>query len=137
MRRMSRHDEARPISEESEYLRDLARRIAAAYVAHTPVRAAVLVGSASTGKSDKYSDIDLGLLYDALPTEAQLAAARAQVIRDLVAQPFSGPVVSDWYRIDGVECQVSPGGACPRHGAPVSAFPPALVCTLAGPLSRA
>ena len=106
MRRMSQRDAAHPISEASEYLRDLARRIAAAYIAHMSARGAVLVGSASTGECDEYSDIDLGLQYDALPTDEQLDAARAQVIRDLGAQPFSRPVDGDWYRINGVECQV-------------------------------
>jgi predicted nucleotidyltransferase len=82
---MSQHGPAQLISAASEYLRDLARRIAAAYVARTPARAAVLVGSASTGESDEYSDIDLGILYDALPADKELDAARAAVIRELEA----------------------------------------------------
>src|SRR6266542_2419802 len=106
MPRMSQPGVAHPISEASEYLRGLARRISPAYIAHTPARGAVLVGSASTGESDEYSDIDMGLQYDALPTDEQLDAARARGIRELGAQPFSGPVGSDWYRINGIECQV-------------------------------
>lgn len=114
---MSRRDLAQPISGASEYLRDLARRIAAAYVAHTPARAALLVGSASTGESDAYSDIDMGILYDALPTEEQFDAARAQVIRELGAQPLSRPIGGDWYGINGVDCQVGPAtlDAVDRH----------------------
>ena len=106
MHRMSQLDLAHPVSKASEYLRDLARPIAAAYIAHTPALGAVLVGSASTGESDEYSDIDIGLQYNALPTDEQLDAARAQMIRELGAQQFPGPAGSDWYRISGVDCQV-------------------------------
>ncbi len=105
MRRVSQHDPAHPAGEASRHLRELAGRIAAIYAAHTPARAAILVGSASTGKSDEYSDVDMGLLYDEIPPEEQLDAARARVVRELGAVPLSRPN-GDWYRVGGVYCQV-------------------------------
>ena len=106
MRRMSQQDSSHPVTEASLYLRALAGRIAAIYAAHTPARAAVLVGSASTGGSDEYSDIDMGPLYDTLPSDTQLDAARDQVIRDLgaVRLPRTN---GDWYLVDGIYCQVA------------------------------
>ena len=102
---MSQPDGAPPASAASHVLLELAKRLAAIYVAHTPVRAAILVGSASTGESDAYSDVDMGLLYDALPTDQELAAARARVVTELGAVPLSRPW-GDWYLVGGVYCQV-------------------------------
>lgn len=105
MRRVSQHDPAHPAGDAPRHLRELAGRIAAIYAAPTPARAAILVGSASTGESDEYSDVDMGLLYDEIPPEEQLDAARARVIRELGAVPLSRPN-GDWYRVGGVYCQM-------------------------------
>jgi hypothetical protein len=51
------------------HLRGLAERSAAAYLAETEPQAILLVGSGATGDADAYSDIDLLLYYDDLPTE--------------------------------------------------------------------
>jgi predicted nucleotidyltransferase len=66
----------RGITQESAYLRTLARRIAGAYWDTVRPAAALLTGSAAEGKSDRYSDLDLILYHDALPSEDALRAAR-------------------------------------------------------------
>jgi hypothetical protein len=96
------------MNEASRYLQTLARRVAAAYVAHTQPRAMLLTGSAAAGASDSYSDLDLVAYYDERPTEAQRAAARKQVERQLRGaqlarrHAFGG----DWYAINGVHCEI-------------------------------
>ena len=50
-----------------------------AYLPETRPRAMLLVGSAVTGELDGYSDVDLLLYHDAVPSEAELEAARGVV----------------------------------------------------------
>ena len=93
---------------ESEYLVALARRVTDAYLAHTRPRAALLTGSAAVGESDRYSDLDLILYYDALPGEQAVEAAREQLGATDVKPPDdpSGREFGEAYTVDGVECQV-------------------------------
>jgi hypothetical protein len=74
MRRMSECDPGSLLSETSEsetsaYLRGPARRLTAAYVAHWPVRAVLLIGSA-VGVSDHYSDVGRLVYCDEPPSVA-------------------------------------------------------------------
>ena len=64
---------------ESEYLLNLARRNLQPYLKLPQLRAAMVTGSAALGLSDRYSDIDMTLYYDALPTEEELNQARQSV----------------------------------------------------------
>jgi hypothetical protein len=108
---MSQRSAAQPISAASAHLCGLARRIAAAYIAHTPVRAAILVGSASTGESDAHSDIDMGVLYDALPPDEAVAAARAALgstENEPQGERGQGGFAEAGY-VDGVEVEVGHG----------------------------
>jgi len=52
----------------SEHLRAIARRIVEFTAQHVPLRAALLVGSAGRGDADYYSDIDLLLYVDEIPS---------------------------------------------------------------------
>ncbi len=89
-------------------LRDLARRITDVYLAHMPLRGAILTGSGARGDADRYSDLDLILYADDVPPAEAPAAAQ----RELGA----GPAVSilphgpngflDQFPLDGVQCQV-------------------------------
>jgi predicted nucleotidyltransferase len=66
------------MKEAGRYLTDMARRNARAYAALPEARAVLVAGSVAAGQSDFYSDIDLMVYYDALPSEEALAAAREQ-----------------------------------------------------------
>lgn len=89
------------------YLSALAQRNAEAYLAHTQPVAILLVGSAARDECDFFSDLDLLLYYDELPTDEQLERARRQ-ITDAAFRPL-GPrgasSVLDTYSINGIECQ--------------------------------
>jgi hypothetical protein len=67
------------MSEASEYLRGLAHRIVAAAREHVPLRAALLAGSAGRGDADFYSDLDLILYVDDLPSDDTLDTIRHAV----------------------------------------------------------
>jgi hypothetical protein len=89
-------------------LRDLAGRLAAVYRAETGADAILLTGSAATGVSDFYSDLDLIVYYRVLPPESAIAAARASVgARDagLLAPP-SEEAYGETFTVGGVPCQV-------------------------------
>ena len=58
-------------------LRALARRVADVYLQHTQPRTIFLTGSAAEGTSDAYSDLDVIMHYDTLPSDEVIAAARA------------------------------------------------------------
>lgn len=96
------------VTPESDDLRALAKGITAVYVAETQPVAAMLIGSAAEGVSDRYSDLDLGMYYDDLPTEQTIGAARAALgvaNADLLA-PRSESGLIETYLLNGVDCQV-------------------------------
>lgn len=97
------------MTDESRYLNILATEMTAAYVAQTQPRAILLTGSAATGQSDTFSDLDLIIYYDSPPSTDQLAATRAtlpigdaQVTSDLE----TGSAIEE-YVLQGVECQIA------------------------------
>jgi Nucleotidyltransferase domain len=67
------------MSEPTEHLRALARRIVNAALERAPLRAALLAGSVGRGDADFYSDIDLLLYVDEVPPEDVLAEIREAV----------------------------------------------------------
>src|SRR5579885_3368023 len=96
-------------SEASLYLRELAARIARVYASHPQTRAIILTGSAAEGVSDFYSDIDLIVYYDTLPSEEELLAACRQNHGEerMPLGPYSQDEFAETYRVAGVECQVA------------------------------
>lgn len=98
-------------TEASDYLVKLAKRNAEAYIALPSIRAILLTGSAAEGVSDRYSDIDMILYYDTLPSEAELAAAAARnggTERAPIA-PREETQFVEHYTVRGVECQFAHG----------------------------
>jgi len=94
---------------ESEYLIDLAKRNLQPYLALPQVRAALITGSAALGLSDRYSDIDIMIYYDALPGDDGLTAARLQNDGEViwrVDNRAEGELMES-YRVQGVECQIA------------------------------
>jgi hypothetical protein len=95
-------------------LRALAQRLADSYRAHAQARAILLVGSAATSDADEYSDLDMLVYYDSVPSEDAVAEGP----RALGAESYRGTAWSDEsgqpdergfserYSLDGVECQV-------------------------------
>jgi hypothetical protein len=97
------------MTEASRYLVMVAKRFAATYVEHTRPGAILLTGSAATGDSDEYSDIDLIIYHAQLPADEELAAARKSAGVDeilFVGGDRSAGRYQETYLIDGIECQV-------------------------------
>jgi predicted nucleotidyltransferase len=63
-------------AEATDHLRRLAARLVEAALELVPLRAAILVGSAGRGDADFYSDLDVLLYVDQLPSEEALAEIR-------------------------------------------------------------
>ena len=91
----------------SHYLIELARTLAQPYAALPEIRAIILTGSASEGVSDFYSDIDMILYYETLPSEESLAAVtqiNGGIERAQIA-PRQDDGAIEHYFVKGVECQ--------------------------------
>ena len=86
----------------------LARRVAAMYTAGEKARASAVLGSVARRESDAFSDIDLGIYYDTMPTEEEVTAGREALnATHLVRLPGgSDEAIADIFTVDGVECQV-------------------------------
>jgi predicted nucleotidyltransferase len=94
---------------ESRFLVALAERITAANVAQTKPSAILLTGSAAQGLADAYSDLDLIVYYEALPSPAQVVAAR-DALQATDVRPISEPEAEsflDQFVVQGVTCQVA------------------------------
>jgi Nucleotidyltransferase domain len=89
-------------------LRALADRLFEVFARHTAPDAALLAGSVAKGEADELSDIDLLIYHRELPSEAAVAAARAEVgAADLtVIAPRTEAGQLDQFTVDGVTCQV-------------------------------
>lgn len=96
-------------TEASRLLLGLAKEVAAAYVAELRPRAALVTGSAAEGVSDRWSDLDLIVYHDELPTEEAIAGARSRAGGgDLsVISPWDGDSFVESFPVRGVECQVA------------------------------
>lgn len=97
------------MTEASQYLIALAGGVAKVYTAHPMARAAMLSGSAAEGESDLYSDIDMMVYHEDLPSEEALEAGRQQnngsAILWRLGDRAEGAVMES-YKVDGVECQI-------------------------------
>lgn len=95
----------------SQYLLKLATRNARAYSALPETRAIIVTGSAAEGVSDFYSDLDMILYYDELPSEEALQQACQQnrgENRRVLGDRESGSLFES-YKVHGVECQFGHG----------------------------
>jgi hypothetical protein len=55
--------------DQNQYLWELAKRTAAAYIADPKTKAAMVTGSVTEGLCDEYSDCEIIFYYDELPSE--------------------------------------------------------------------
>src|ERR1700730_215594 len=96
------------MSEASRYLLALAERNAQAYASLPNTRAIIVTGSAAEGLSDFYSDLDMIVYYDTLPSEEELLAACQQnqgEDRNLFVER-SDDGCAELYVLHGVQCQI-------------------------------
>ena len=94
------------MSDATAHLRTLAQRLSDAYVAHTRPRAVLLLGSAATGDADAYSDLDLLLYYDELPSEDAFAEARHEIGAERFRGKRDETGYGERYFLGRLECQV-------------------------------
>ncbi|MEM9769582.1 MAG: hypothetical protein AAF892_17100 [Cyanobacteria bacterium P01_D01_bin.71] len=96
------------MTDQSQHLLDLAKRNIKAYIANSKTKAAMVSGSVAEGLCDEYSDCDMSIYYDELPSEAELQLARQQnqgserlwILGDRKDGGFA-----ESYLVKGVECQ--------------------------------
>ena len=94
---------------ESDRLTKLAELIAAELDPLTHPRAVMLIGSAAEGISDGYSDLDLAVYHDALPSDEVLATVRDRLGGKSYALlgPRTEHGVMESFTLQGVECQLA------------------------------
>ena len=97
-----------PINEASQYLLALGERNAQVYASLPSTRAIIITGSTSEGASDFYSDLDMIVYHDTLPSEEALLAACQQNRgegRRLYGEGGEEECMES-YMVHGIECQV-------------------------------
>jgi hypothetical protein len=97
------------MSQASDYILGLARRMAPIYAANPRARAILVTGSVAEGLSDYYSDLDFGVYYDELPSEEELEQARRQIggsERIWVIGSREEGSFAEAYDLYGIQCQV-------------------------------
>jgi predicted nucleotidyltransferase len=91
----------------SEQRLAIAKRNAAAYLTLPKVRAIGVAGSVARGQADAYSDIDMSIYYEELPSEEELKAAYEQNqgsdYRVYADERESGAVVEQYF-VQGIKC---------------------------------
>ncbi|MBA3531703.1 MAG: nucleotidyltransferase domain-containing protein [Ardenticatenales bacterium] len=96
--------------EANRHLLTLAEQLTASYKSIPSLRALLLTGSVAEGEADFYSDIDLILYYEALPTEEALERLRVQNGGSarlwMLGERAEGSVMES-YQVRGVECQLT------------------------------
>src|SRR5687768_7393150 len=64
------------MADRTRYLLELVHRNVKPYIANPKTKAVMVTGSVAEGRCDEYSDCDVMLYYDELPTDGELALAR-------------------------------------------------------------
>ncbi|MDJ0634085.1 MAG: hypothetical protein QNJ34_12920 [Xenococcaceae cyanobacterium MO_188.B29] len=97
------------MNQASQYLLSLAKRNIQAYLANPEAKAAMVTGSTATGQADFYSDVEMFIYYDELPSIEKLKSARQQNKGSEPIRIFDGyseGFFGEFYFIDGVEFQI-------------------------------
>lgn len=96
------------MTDRNQYLLKLAKRNIKAYIVNPKTKAAMVAGSVAEGLCDEYSDCDMSIYYEELPSEEELQLARQQnqgserlwILGDQKEGGFA-----ESYLVNGVECQ--------------------------------
>ncbi|BAT55173.1 hypothetical protein NOS3756_41520 [Nostoc sp. NIES-3756] len=96
------------MTDKNEYLLELVQRNVKAYIANSKTKAVMLTGSVAEGLGDEYSDCDVMLYYDELPSQEELYQARqqnhgAELIEILGDRSYGA--FGETFIINGIECQ--------------------------------
>ena len=104
---MDPHDRGQAKDDARRYLLALAHRNAAVYEALPGTRAIIVMGSVASGHCDQYSDLDMAVYHEDVPSEATLQTAcrhNGGGERTLLG-PRSDDGLVESYLVQGVECQ--------------------------------
>lgn len=97
------------MNEASQYLLALAKKSIQAYIAHPQAKAAMVTGSTATGQADYYSDVEMFIYYDELPSKEELQLARQQnqgSEPNLTFEDEEQRFFGEFYYIDEVQFQI-------------------------------
>ena len=90
------------------YLRGLVARVCEPYKAMPETRAILSIGSVAYGIVDRFSDIDIAIYYEDLPSDAELKAAMVlngcESVEWSIGDRSEGGLIES-YKVHGVECQ--------------------------------
>ncbi len=68
------------MNDASKQLLTLAQKNAATFLTNPKVKAIGVAGSVARGQADAYSDIDMSIYYEKLPSEEELKAAYEHIV---------------------------------------------------------
>ena len=97
------------MNQASKYLLELAKQKIQPYIANPQTRAAKNTGTAARGEADFYSDVEMFIYYEQLPSKEELQFARQQNQGSqpiLTIDDYSNGWFGEIYYIDGVEFQI-------------------------------
>ena len=96
------------MADRTQYLLELVHRNVKPYLANPKTKAAMVTGSVAEGLCDEYSDCDVVLYYEELPSDDELHAARQQnpgaELIEFLGDRERG-AFGESFRVNGVECQ--------------------------------
>jgi predicted nucleotidyltransferase len=96
------------MTDRTQYLLELVKHNVKAYIANPKMKAVMVTGSVAEGLCDEYSDCDVMLYYDELPSEEELNLARQQnqgsELIEILGDRHEG-AFGETFRMNGVECQ--------------------------------
>jgi predicted nucleotidyltransferase len=93
----------------TDQLRALADRIVGVYDRHVSPVAVLLAGSAARGDADFYSDLDLLMYYERLPSRAAFESALGELGGTIVRTgcDHEDTDYDQFFELDGVQCQLA------------------------------
>lgn len=96
------------MTDRTQYLLELVKRNVKSYTANPKIKAVMVTGSVAEGLCDEYSDCDVMLYYDELPSEDELYLARQQnpgaELIEILGDCQDG-AFGETFQVNGVECQ--------------------------------
>lgn len=90
-------------------LAELGRRVLQPHIELATCRCAMIAGSVAEGIADDFSDLDLILHYDTMPSEGDFERNRQQLNGGAIDLCLGSPAEGSYliqYKVDGVDCQV-------------------------------
>jgi hypothetical protein len=96
------------MTDKTQYLLELAKRNVGAYITNPKTKAVMVTGSVAEGLCDEYSDCEVCIYYDELPSDEELELARQQnhgsESLGILGERIEG-AIGQTYFINGVEFQ--------------------------------